>query len=285
MKAITFPAAGKLAGVASMLECLGEDAGDLDIARGMEAPFLLVRDGNTWRAGAGLYHPRWINLSLGSRGFRLEEHVLPREDVGDFLRGNSPAMLKMILRKDGMEPVVFTGYAQGRYIFSTIVQEDRGPSQTLSLTGPMLRRRLQEQTAVHTLSACEPCVTDFVPMLKETLENIPVYREALLETRFRTVTRAEYDALHTPLFRALMQDLRPMALLMGDETLAEELRRLEHDYRHIFVFGGPDEMTLEDRLPKSSICKCLLWYREAVVDRLYELTGQDHWQSYAPLTR
>ncbi len=283
MKTITFPAGGRLAGVASMLALLGHETSDQDIAMGMEAPFLLVKDGEIWRAGAGLYAPRWINLCLERRGFRMEEHLLECSEVPAFLRANCPAMLKIAVQKDRAEPVVFTGYAEGRYQFSTIVREGRAPSQTLSLTVPMLKRRLQEQVAVHTITRCAPHPVDFAPLLKETLENIRAYRQELLEVREQTVTRAELDALHEPLFRALMQDLWPMALLIGDEMLVEELRYLEHNYRHIFLIGGPDEMLLAERLKKSSIRKCLLWFREAVVDRLYVLTGQDDWHDFAPL--
>ena len=61
-----------------------------------------------------------------------------------------------------------------------------------------------------------------------------------------------------------------MAELACDAELTYELRLLYHDYRHIFTRNGPPTVTLDEKLPRSSICKCLAWLREDIIDRLYD---------------
>ena len=81
MKYIHFEASGKLAGLATMLECCGLDTEDNQIAFGMDAPWLFLKEGNRFIAGQGLYSPRWMNLYLITLGFRLQETILPKDDV------------------------------------------------------------------------------------------------------------------------------------------------------------------------------------------------------------
>ena len=85
----------------------------------------------------------------------------------------------------------------------------------------------------------------------------------------QTISREELHSLQTPLLRALMIDMLPMAQLLSQETLYEELRLLNHDYRHIFTRNSPPTVDLQERLPRSSIRQCLAWMRENIVDRLF----------------
>ncbi len=285
MKKITFERSDKLAGVASMLEYFGYEAQDRDIALGMEAPYLFVQDEGIWRAGSRLYHPEWINLYLEPRGFRMEEGVLPRDDVGAFLRSHCPVLMQMKLEKGILTPVVFKGYADGRYHFESIGWGKDGGFQALSLSVPMMKRRLHDEVLVCTLEPCEPHPVDFVPCLKATLDGLGQYRQEVMDACMQTVNRAAYQEMQTTLLRALMRDLRPMIQLIPDMMLSAELRCLEHYYGHVFMIDGPEEVSLEQCFTRRDIRKCLLWYRELVVDRLYALTGDDSWQDYAPMKK
>lgn len=275
MKTITFTAAGMVTCLANMLECYDVEAEGAEIALGMEAPYLFLHEDGQYYAGSRLYRPKWLNLYLLPRGFRMEEICLPRDSIPAFLRPLRTAILPLHIDKAGSHPVVFTGYASGRYSFVNIKQADAPEPATFSLTTAALKRRLAENTTVFTLENCPPQRVDFIPYLLTSLRNLDRYWTEFLRIHPQTVSRAELGALRTPFLRALMQDMQPMAALIGDFTLAEELRHLNHDYRHIFTHNSPDTVPLYEKLPKSSVKKCILWLKEDIIDRLYELGATD----------
>lgn len=275
MKYISFPAAGRLAGLAAMLACLGHDTDDRAIALGMNAPWLFVKEGERYLAGSSLYQPRWLDLYLMPFGFHMTEIMLPKEKVAAYLRACKTAMLPLIITRDIHHPVVFTGYADGRYAFTNITREDSDEPDTFSLTTAMLKRRLADQATIYSLKECQATKVNFIPLLFESLDHIASYQADVLEAITQTVTREELRILSERLFRALMQDMLPMAELACDAELTYELRLLNHDYRHIFTRNGPSTVTLDEKLPRSSICKCLAWLREDMIDRLYALGISD----------
>ncbi len=269
MKYMTFPAAGKLSGVAAMLECLGHDTDDRTIALGMNAPWLFVKEGERYLAGSSLYQPRWLDLYLMPLGFHMTKIAPSKENVPTYLRACKTAMLPMTVTKDIKHPVVFTGYADGRYTFTNIKRENSDEPDTFSLTTAMLKRRLADQTTIYSLKECPASKVDFIPLLFESLNHLASYQTDVLEALKQTVTREELHILSDRLFHALMRDLLPMAELTNDAELAYELRLLNHDYRHIFTRNSPTTVTLDEKLPRSSICQCITWLREDIIDQLY----------------
>lgn len=275
MKFITFPASGILAGVAAMLDCLGYTTDDRTIALGMEAPYLFVQEDGHYRTGARLYTSPWINLFLHPRGYHMDTITLPAGDIPRQLRSLPTAMLSMKIAKDVRHPVVYLGYEAGRYRFSNIKRADSPEPDDISLTSAMLKKRLEETVKLHTLTSCPPCSVDFVPLLCNSLDVLKSYHQDILAIRRKSVTLAELHCLHEPIFRALMKDLLPLILLTEDSSLAEGLRCLQHDYRHIFTQNSPQVVLLSERLPRTPITLCLSWLYEDIVDRLYALGADD----------
>lgn len=270
MKYIHFEASGMLAGLASMLEYCGHDTEDVQIALGMDAPWLFLKDGNNYIAGQGLYSPQWLNLYLLPLGFRLTETLLPKEDIPGFLRLHQPALLPLSIDHGVHHPVVFSAYDNSRYSFFNVKTEYSVEPDQLSLSRPMLLRRLADQVAVLTLDKCTPETVDFTPLLVKSLHTLADYECDIINACAQTVTREKLRALRTPLLRALMIDMLSMARLLHEEALYEELRLLNHDYRHVFTPNSPETVELWERLPRSSIRNCLAWIREHIVDRLYD---------------
>lgn len=269
MKYITFPASGKLTGVAAMLECFGYDTDDRAIALGMNAPWLFMKAGERYLAGSSLYKPRWLNLYLAPLGLHMTETALSKESVPAFLRACKTAMLPLAIARNRTHPVVFNGYADGRYEFTNIRPEVSSEPEAFSLTTAMLKRRLSDQVTVFSMEKCQPTEVNFIPLLLESLNNLASYQEHVLEALGQTVTREEFHILSERLFRALIQDTLPLAELANDAELTHELRLLYHDYRHIFTQNSPTTVMLNEKLSRNSICRCIAWLREDIVDQLY----------------
>lgn len=205
----------------------------------------------------------------------MAEITLPKTQVAAFLRHHHPAMLRIAVERDQVHPVIFTGYEGGRYLFDNIRSEHTPEPERLSLSAQMLARRLEEQVTVFTLEKCTPEPVDFLPLLLTSLQNLDDYEDTLMAACARTVTRQEFNDLRMPLLRALMVDAGPMARLLNQPALAEELHLLHHDYRHVFTRLSPPSLLLSDRLPRSSIRKCIGWMRENIIDRMYDHGATD----------
>ena len=146
--------------------------------------------------------------------------------------------------------VVFNEYSGERYSFVNIRTECSAEPERFTFTAATLKRHIEENVTVYTLEQCPVEKPDFIPLLLASLEHLKIYEQQLLAARQRTVTREAFEAMHTPLFRALMQEFQPLALLAGDWMLAEELRRLRHDYRHVFIDDDVNRVALNEHLPK-----------------------------------
>lgn len=275
MKYLTLESAEHLAGIANMLELQGHDTEDYLIALGMEAPYLFVADNTGYSAGCKLFHPQWINLYLQPLGFQLKKNLVDADMLPIYLRTSGPAMLNMNIGKGLMRPVVCCSYAGGKYNFINIKPESSTAADTFTITTPTLKRRLSESVSVYTLERCAPASVDLIARLLASLHALNTYLPDVLNARKRTVTREEFADLQEHLFRPLMQDLLPMTPFMNDFMLTEELRLLNHDYRHVFTLNDHGPVMLEFKLPRYSIRQCVMWYREKIIDRLQELGASD----------
>ena len=275
MKLITFSGAGKLAGLAELLACYGYAADDQAIALGMEAPYLLHRENGSYFAGEALYRPEWLNLHLHPRGFHMKTMQYSAAEVPGFLRSIPAAMMDLSLHKEAPHPVVYTGYTAGRYHLENTRFPESANEDRISMSREMLLRRLPENVTLYTLEKIVPEPVDFLPLLLQSLENMKAYRADLLDALNREVTRRDLHALHATLFRPLMQEWQPLSALIGDFCLAEALRALHHDYRHVFTHSSPETVLLGERLSRSAITECLSWLYENTVDRLHELGADD----------
>lgn len=274
MKHITFRGAGMLAALATMLECVGIDTDDRQIALGMEAPFLFVRQQGCYHAGITLYRPEWLNLHLASLGMLLTVQDLPCADIPAFLRQHAPASLPLRISGNAAHPVVFQRYESGRYHFLNVKESHNPEPDALSLTSTMLKRRLTDTVEVLTLEPCAPAKTDFIPLLLRSLETLTAYQTDLLAARQQVMTRSEFAVLHQPLFRALLRDYYPLSALVDDHDLHAELTRLHRAYRHL-LFSEDNVIVMCDHFSRRSIIQCIAWIREAIYERLWELGATD----------
>lgn len=275
MKYMTLKSAERLTGLANMLEILGHDTEDHLIAKGMEAPYLFVRDNTGYRAGSKLYRPEWLNLYLIPRGFRMEEKLVPPSEACGYLRANSPAMLLLNVGKGVARPVVCTGYSDGKYTFINIKPQIAPDADTFTLTAPTLKRRLTEAIVISTLQPCTPESVDLLTPMMQSLVALDAYSVDVIKLFQHSISQHEFMHIRENLLRPLMQDLLPLTPFTDDFILAEELRLLNHDYRHIFPCNERGDVMLSTQLPRNSIRKCITWLQEDILDRLHALGATD----------
>ena len=276
MQYVTFSGGGMFTGIAIMLELMGYEATDRDIALGMEAPYLFVRTEDGFRAGARLAQPQWLNLYLQPRGLHLNRQTIAKQDAPAFLRSHCPALMRLGIQRGIVHPAVFSGYTDGKYRFINIKSANANEPDRFAVSAAALRNRLEESIEIYTINTCTPTSVDFVPLLIESLNNLNAWRDEVLTLRQQEISLADFNALRDPLFRALMQDMQPIIALTNDYTLYEELRRLNHHYRHVFAIDSNENILLSDRLSKRMISRCVAWMKEDIRDRLFELGATEY---------
>lgn len=275
MKYVTLKGGAMLAGTANMLGLHGIDTSDTAIARGMEAPYLLLEEDGVYMTGAGLCRPKYLNYYLNPRGFHMSEVKLRRNEVGAFLRKQRTAMLRLNLTSGVRHPVVYCGYADKKYVFINPKPKYSTEPDTLFFSSPMLKSRLDEEVTLYLLEECPPTPVDFKALLLRSLDTLPKYMNDLLAAREKVVTLEELNELHRTIFRPLMADMLPMSDLIHDDILKAELQLLEHDYRHVFIGEVQQKIALYERLPRKSMRLCLHWLYEDILDRLYEIGASE----------
>lgn len=267
-----------LAGIANMLECFSFDTDDRSIALAMEAPYLFLREKDHYIAGASLFQPKYINLYLHSIGFHLDHCSMHRQDIPDFLRSQTTALLPLHSPKDPLlpaKPLVFTGMNRGRFAFTNLKPALSREADSVSYTTPMLLARLAEQTKVYTLEVIPSEPADFIPYLAESLHNAVAFWNTFQKVAQQSVSRTEYDTLKQTYLNALMHDLVPMAAIGSDHQLYNELKLLDHLYSYVFLRFGPDQIHLKNKLPVRYVRNAINWLQEDIVDRLYAHGASD----------
>lgn len=275
MQPITYCLSPIAAGIAKMLTLAGHSCTEEQLVIGMEAPWLFLRDGDCYRAGARLFRPAWMNLYTRMHGFHIAGHNLAAGDIPAFLRTQAPALLPLLGTGKRPHTMLFTDYSSGHYTFLNVKPEESAEPYAFSFSLPMLKRRLTDRVTIYTLAACSPEKADFLPLFFASLDALDCCQEELIATRHQAFTLAEFRKLHAPLFRTLLVDELPMAALSGDYTLVQELRLLNHDYRHLFTRLSPNRVTISERMSYASIGKCVTWLKEDIVDRCYAHGASD----------
>lgn len=259
---------------AGMLGLYGSSCTDVLLAKGMEAPFLLHRNGYRYVAGTGLFHPAYINPYLSSLGFRLVHQQLPPAEVGAFLRRQPCASLTLQTEPELQQTIVFCGYENRRYTFLCPKKRYSQEDDCLCLTGIALKRRLAPLTTVFTLEKIPPQKTDFIPLLMNTLENIASLSHAL-RTLPPMLSPAEFQQYDAQFFRPFMLDYHALLPLTEDVDFADTYRRLHHRYRQLLIRSEEMPVRLQGRLPVQAALTCLQYWYEDVLDRLYALGADD----------
>ncbi len=274
MNTVTLASGMLLAGIANMLGLYGIDSSDTAIAKGLEAPYLLLLDENGYTAGTGLYQPKHANLYLHPRGFHMSEHRIPKAETAAFLRDQRCALLTLNVTDTARRMVVYSGYADRKYHFLNLKQRFSMEPDTLSFASTALRNRLDAEVTVYTLEECPPVQEDVLSLLILSLKNIQACRKELAACPAR-VSQEEFDRLDKRLFRPLMQDVPPVVSLINDETFLEEALLMNQDYRHLLIRDFGQDVLLRGKLPLESAMLCLQYLHEVILDRMYEHGADD----------
>lgn len=268
MKYMTFNSSCPYAGLANMLSFHGIDTTDRQIALDMGLPYLFAYEDGAYLAGASLQSAKWFDLYLKPRGFALQETALPKEQVPDFLRRQTCAMLGIFVsERTGKHAVVYTGAADGKLQFLNNKWEQEPAPETLELTAEELLSRLDDTCMVATLRQVPAQPTPLRDHLEASLAVLEQYRQELTTVCTQPRPTVQLRQMLNPLFRALLLDGIAMMEVLGNDELYAKLTGLQRSFLNA-LRCEETEIRLADHLSMDTLYAALDEYRQMIQQKL-----------------
>lgn len=224
MKYMSFNSSCAFAGVANMLQQLGIDVQDRDIALGMKLPYLFVKEDDAYLSGPMLQSACWFNLYLNPLGYAMVETPVHRETVPAFLRKKSLAMMGLRISPREKHAVIFLGMDGETFLLRNNKWENSDEPELLRLTRQELLARLDEQVMIGHLEQSPRIVPDFQPLLRQSCAVLAQLKDSIGAFCATEKTPAEMMAATNTLFRPILLDGITMLDLIGQDDLAQQLR-------------------------------------------------------------
>lgn len=218
MKYMHFKAACSYAALASIMELLGVDTEDYQIAREIKLPWLFSKEDGAYISGPMLQGAKWFNLWLLPRGYRIVEKKVAQVDLCSYLRIRKPAMLG-IQTPYGKHAVVFTKY-DGIYHFINPARVNSGKSTELFFSEEELLASVDREITVGVVIPAEAEVQDLTPYLKTSISVIRENCAAMEAFAAEKHNPNDYLPMMNRLFRPLFLDGITMLELAGETALA-----------------------------------------------------------------
>lgn len=229
VKYMHFNASCSYCALAEMLETMGIEVEDDQIAREMKLPWLFVKEGDTFLSGPMLQGKRWFDLWLNPQGLAFSESAISSEALAPVLQlAQAPVMLGL-QTPCGKHAVVFRRY-DGSYHFFNPTHENSGEPTKLILSEEELLRSVDSSVMIGQITASDPNVQSIKPLLQGSIQ---VLRENAAEIMaFSSVphTPGEYLPAMNQLFRPLLLDGISMLQLAGEDSLAQGFSSLQQDF-------------------------------------------------------
>ena len=225
MKYMHFRASCSYAALANLLEGIGVDTEDTEIALEMGLPWLFAKDGDTFVSGPMLQSAEWFNLWLLPRGLMMTETEVKRDVLCVRLKNSEPVMMGL-LTPYGKHAVVFLEYDR-TYRFINPTHADSGEETALVLTENELIERTDETVMLASIKHTKPESVDLKPYYRRSVQIVRENVGAIERFASAAHDPAAYLPALNRLFRPLLLDGISMLTLAGETALAGRFTELQ----------------------------------------------------------
>lgn len=143
MKYMTFNSSCSYAGVANMLELIGMDISDRDIALTIKLPYLFDYSEGAYLSGPMLQTAEWFNLYLNPIGYQLIENNVRADELADYLKLQKTAMIGIKFEGSGKHAVVYTGMESDLLVFLNNKWEKEKFDPEIRFTEDELKKKVE----------------------------------------------------------------------------------------------------------------------------------------------
>ena len=248
MKYMTFNSSCSYAGLANMLEKIGIDVEDYEIALEMKLPFMIDKNEDGYIAGPMLQQKKWFDVYLNAHGYESTEEWIDRTDVFDYLQGKDTAMLGIRMDNGRLHyhAVIYVGTEDGKAVFINNKHEGGADPDEYRYTAKELQERVRDKTVIATLTPVQGKMANFKPLLAQSLKNLEDLQREI--TDFCSMPHSNQEILEYEfgLFRPLLLDGPSMMKLIGQDAVLEDMNTLQKVFVQVALKDKRDNVVLAD---------------------------------------
>lgn len=268
MKYMTFNSSCSFAGIANMLEHMGYDCEDYEVAEGMELPYIVARDKDGYLAGAMLQEKKYFDIFLKRIGYELTEEKVCRQDVLSYLMEKKCAMLGIRIDDKHKHAVVYIGADGGSLLFLNNKHKESDEPSELRLNENELLKRLDEVCYVASLKPYEGESINPLPYMAASLENLDELCEKIKQFSSEYQSRKNIQNTVDTLFRPLLLDSVAMMELAGAPSVAEIIKAQQRKYIDAVFKSDAGQIRLCEHIDMEQIGKIVDEWKRLIEEKI-----------------
>ena len=266
MKYMSFQNSCSFAGVANLLEQYGVDAEADQIALGMHLPYMMERTKDGYQAGSMLQTKKWFDLYLNPLGFELQETLLDREQVIDFLKGNEPCMIGIKVSPDAASrhAVVYTGAQNGTLLFLNNRRKESSEPDSFRWTEEDFFNLMDRKTIpIASVVRCEKKEASLGARYQETLIALADVKEKVnYICRHAMDVRFQLESRET-VFRAILLDNIAVLKLTEETELTHLFEIIQGQY--LSALAQKKKLVLEEYMDMKLLDQALDRWKDCIL--------------------
>lgn len=257
MKYMHFNSSCSYASIANLLYLKGIDTEDYMIAKAINLPYILLKDGCTYLVGPMLQSKEIFDIYLNSIGCEFVEEKHIKDDVLKILKeSDENYMLGVNISKGNKHAIIFLEYKNEFFNFINNKYEESDEPDRFTWTAEELKERLDVETHIAHIEKISAKKLDLKEILLASIKNLNSLKEDINSFSKKEITRLELRESMNTLFRAAILDSIAMFELLGEDALLERTKAIQNE----FISGikeGRERLVLEEEMDISGLADVL----------------------------
>lgn len=257
MKYMHFNSSCSYAAIANLLYLKGIDTEDSMIAKAINLPYILLKDGGTYLAGPMLQSKEIFDIYLNSIGYEFVEEKHIKDDVLKILKeSDKNYMLGVNISKGNKHAIIFLEYKNNVFSFINNKYEESDEPDCFTWAAEELKERLDEETHLAHIEKISAKKLDLKEILLASIKNRNSLKEDINNFSKKEITQLELRESMNTLFRAAILDSIAMFELLGEDALLERTKSIQKEFITV-IKEDKESLILEEEMDISGLVDVL----------------------------
>ena len=241
------------ASIANLLYLKGIDTEDYVIAKAINLPYILLKDGGAYLAGPMLQSKEIFDIYLNSIGYEFVEEKCAKDDVLKTLKASDENyMLGVNISNSNKHAIIFLEYKNNVFSFLNNKYEESDEPGKFTWTAEELMNRLDEVTHLAHIEKISAKKLDLTEILLASIKNLGTLKEDIVNFSKKEITKFELRESMNSLFRAAILDSAAMFELLGEDVLLKRTKEIQKEFITV-IKEGNERLVLEEEMDISGL--------------------------------
>ena len=265
MKYMSFQNSCSFAGVANLLEQYGVDAEADQIALGMHLPYMMEKTKDGYQAGPMLQTRKWFDLYLNPLGFEMQETLLNRKQVINFLKENEPCMIGVKVNPDASRhAIIYVGAQNGTLVFLNNRRKDSPEPDSFRWTEAEFMNLMdREIIPIAKVMPCEKKTASLGARYEETLNALADMKEKVNHICKHAIDISFQQESKETVFRAILLDNIAVLKLTQETELTHLFEIVQGQY--LSALAQKRELVLEEHINMKLLNEALDCWKDCIL--------------------